>query len=96
MSSFALTMPTSSLVRRSPHTSVGSQDPMEPPQNTKTAMAQDPLPSTELADFGHPSELKLQRRRQLQRILKLWQLTSNGAWTSSIFHVQNPFLPWIG
>eukprot|EP00961_Rhodomonas_salina_P021290 286402-Rhodomonas_salina.1 len=40
----------------SPTGLVGSQDPMEPPQNTKTATDQGPLPSIAPADTGHPSE----------------------------------------
>eukprot|EP00961_Rhodomonas_salina_P191405 2582908-Rhodomonas_salina.1 len=36
--------------------SVGSQDPMEPPQNTETATDQGPLPSTGPAGGGPPSE----------------------------------------
>eukprot|EP00961_Rhodomonas_salina_P226922 3067775-Rhodomonas_salina.2 len=36
--------------------SVGSQDPMEPPQNTETATAPGPLPNTGLAGGGPPSE----------------------------------------
>eukprot|EP00961_Rhodomonas_salina_P135590 1824445-Rhodomonas_salina.1 len=40
----------------SPTGSVGSQDPMEPAQNTKTVTDQGPLPITEPADTGHPFE----------------------------------------
>eukprot|EP00961_Rhodomonas_salina_P174177 2348645-Rhodomonas_salina.1 len=42
----------------SPTGLVGSQDPMEPPQNTDSETATDhgPLPITEPAGTGHPSE----------------------------------------
>eukprot|EP00961_Rhodomonas_salina_P060954 818481-Rhodomonas_salina.1 len=42
----------------SPTDSVGSQDPMEPPQNTETDTAQIPLPAAEPADTIPPSEVE--------------------------------------
>eukprot|EP00961_Rhodomonas_salina_P195531 2639788-Rhodomonas_salina.1 len=42
----------------SPTGSVGSQDPMEPPQNTETATALEPVPGTEPTATGLPSELE--------------------------------------
>eukprot|EP00961_Rhodomonas_salina_P084434 1134481-Rhodomonas_salina.1 len=42
----------------SPTSSVGSQDPMEPPQNTKTATAPEPVLGTEPEATGLPFELQ--------------------------------------